>query len=144
MTDAGLPDRLSALLRLAVADAQKCEQDPRYRLDMDEWHDPDFDVDGKCGVCMAGAVMAKTLGVPFDRVVTPSTLFDSDSKMKLLAINQARVGNLRNALSFLGADLDLVPDLADLQESIRSSRVSGRAPWEKYLEVADKLEILGL
>lgn len=47
----------SALLRLALSDLRKVEQDPRYKVNMERWHYPDAD---GCNVCLAGAVLAMT------------------------------------------------------------------------------------
>lgn len=65
-----LPREPSKLIRLAVGDLKKCEEDSRYEIDMSGWHVPDFVEDVKeyndsevevCNVCFAGAIMAKTL-----------------------------------------------------------------------------------
>lgn len=64
MSMIALPNTLSGLLELAVQDAQKCEALPElYRLDMGQWHTPEA---GVCVICMAGAVIAQTLGVSHD------------------------------------------------------------------------------
>jgi hypothetical protein len=55
-----LPDKPSELIRLALADLRKCEADPRYLIDMAECYRPV--TSELCYVCLAGAVMAKTLG----------------------------------------------------------------------------------
>lgn len=68
-----LPNKLSELIRLAMKDLELVENDEKYKVDMDmgSWHFPwfseeaeHFDVDDEvevCNVCLAGAVMAKTL-----------------------------------------------------------------------------------
>ena len=53
-----LPDKPSELIRLALADLRKCEADPRYLIDMAQWHRPV--TSELCHVCLAGAVMART------------------------------------------------------------------------------------
>lgn len=54
-----LPRKLSTLLLLAVEDALACQrQRSKYVLDMTSYHDP---MGGKCHVCLAGAVMARSL-----------------------------------------------------------------------------------
>lgn len=47
----------SALLKLALSDLRKVEQDPRYKVNMGTWHYPDAN---GCNVCLAGAVLAMT------------------------------------------------------------------------------------
>ena len=100
MTDQ-LPDKPSELLALAVADLAKVEASPEYEVNMDDWHQPKKG--GVCCVCMAAAVMAKTLKV--DRLITrmPSD-FETDTRKKLSAIDYLRVGDLEYALNILGID----------------------------------------
>lgn len=57
-----LPDTLSGLLRLAVKDARAIEKTAGYRLNMSKWVWPASD--GVCEVCMAGAIMVRTMGGP--------------------------------------------------------------------------------
>lgn len=45
---------VSGLIRLALADLRKCEQSPKYKINMDDWHVPN----SRCSVCLAGSVMA--------------------------------------------------------------------------------------
>jgi hypothetical protein len=61
-----LPTKPSAAIRLALADLRKVEEDPSYTVRMDWWHWPISE--GVCAVCLAGAVMAKTLGAPRDDI----------------------------------------------------------------------------
>ena len=55
-----LPKKPSDLLELALKDLELCEKDPKYSIDMDTWHIYE-DRDKTCSVCLAGAVMAKSL-----------------------------------------------------------------------------------
>lgn len=90
-----LPDKPSELLLLALEDLQKVESDPRYVVDMGAWHSPN----GKCRVCLAGAVMAGKLGVTPDQSMTPSRLPEA---LKLRALDFLRVGEIDLALRTLG------------------------------------------
>ena len=130
-----LPDKPSQLLRLAVKDAQLCQQDPNYRLDMGTWHSP---VGSLCFVCMAGAVMAKTLKLPGDISARPSW----SKEDKLHVINAMREGFL-----FVGP----IPEhLRDVHREFNSIVAEGwcedlaRADWGTYLKAADYLEGEGL
>src|SRR6187431_2046651 len=102
-----LPNKLSDLLELAVRDAQACEADPRYRLDMSAWHVPDGV--GPCRVCMAGAVMAQTIHLaPSERAtlfmgVSQAPAVD-ESARQLLAINDMRTGDFDDACDRLAID----------------------------------------
>lgn len=93
-----LPNKPSALIRLAVHDLELTMQDKEhYKIDMDDWHQPN----GKCSVCFAGGVMAQSLKQsPFSSVV-PSD-FDMNTHIKLLAINEFREGYICNGLNLLG------------------------------------------
>ncbi|MDA1029706.1 MAG: hypothetical protein O3B41_11740 [Bacteroidetes bacterium] len=53
-----LPDGIP-LLRLALEDAKRCASDPdKFQLDMARWF---IIKEGKCHVCVAGALLAQTL-----------------------------------------------------------------------------------
>ena len=59
-----LPQKFSDLLRVALAALERFEKDPRYTISMLNWHSPEEGPEGKCGVCLAGVVMAATFRVP--------------------------------------------------------------------------------
>ena len=85
------------------------EKDPRYLVDMSEWHTKG--VHSRCQVCMAGSVLAKTLGLgPEDAVYTP-TMLTTSLDYKLRAINHLRDGDVcmagRNMCRITGADPDM-------------------------------------
>lgn len=104
-----LPDLPSALIRFALADLALVEADPRYFVEMGDWHYPSA---GTCEVCLAGAVMAKSLGTSPD---TPHHPFDFEDPLanKLRALNFFHTGDLQAAFlvldlpdpPFLGADI---------------------------------------
>lgn len=84
----------SELIRVALEDLEKCEADPRYRVDMSLWHEPHC---GECYVCLAGAVMAQELGVGTTRRACP-TSFDEDVRERLNALDGFRRGAVLNGL----------------------------------------------
>lgn len=156
-----LPNKLSQLLRLAVADAQKCEAMPeKYRLDMAVWHLPDEE-SGKCAVCMAGSVLAQTLRAdPGTLVGIRDTGYENESK--LAAINLMRAGSFYSAYlelndgdepsanqePILETAGDLVlsnykPDHAP-EDGEDATELFGRAGWDTYLKAAAVLEEAGL
>lgn len=92
-----LPDKPSKLLMMALADLEKVEADPRYEVDMNTWHEPN----GKCRVCLAGSVMACTLGAPIDECLFYDSIND-DATPKLYALNMLRCGRVLSALEMLG------------------------------------------
>lgn len=92
-----LPSLPSALIRLALSDLSQCEKDPHYTINMNVWHDPEHE-DGICHVCLAGAVMAKTLAYPHDRTVLPSITLHYP---ELSALDHFRTGDISSALRCL-------------------------------------------
>lgn len=92
-----LPDKPSELLEIALEDLEKCEKSPKYEIDMGVWHCPD--VDEKCYVCLAGAVMAPMCHDSLH--MTPSH-FDPDTRNKLRAINSFRLGECADAFYSMG------------------------------------------
>ena len=95
-----LPDKPSDLIRLGLKDLEACERSRNYFVNMNTWHEPLF---GKCAVCLAGAVMAKTLGIDRDDDVSPSEL-GAATDDRLSALDCLRVGSLGVALRGLGID----------------------------------------
>ena len=92
-----LPDLPSELLRLALSDLRKCEQDPTFRIDMGVWLLPagvntlferSYD---QCSVCLAGSVMAQTLKHPLGLSGGPRD-WRFDTASKLYALNYFRTG----------------------------------------------------
>jgi hypothetical protein len=89
-----LPDTLSALMRVAMSDLERVENDANYRVDMSCWHVHHKDL---CSVCLAGSVLTRTL----DPVETYrfNDCFDLDRK--LTAIDYARSGCVECAVLLL-------------------------------------------
>lgn len=102
MTNTLLPNKLSDLLVIALADLKACEEDDNYTIYMRDWHKPN-DI-GQCEVCMAGAVMAKTLGTAKDVRHEPFQDLFTPNRPKLMAINDVRLGCIGSALSIMGLD----------------------------------------
>lgn len=115
-----LPEKPSDLIELALADLRKVEKDERYVVNMRDWHAP-APAFGFCNVCLAGAVMAGTLGHSPDECLTPGDLGPTlDSKLR--ALDSLRLGRVRTALDYLGRafDPDEVPDCYIPQYSARN------------------------
>lgn len=92
-----LPSLPSALIRLALSDLTKCEADPRYAINMGVWHDPHHE-DRICHVCLAGAVMAKTLARAHNRISHP---YDTPYSHQLAALDHFRTGDISSAFRLL-------------------------------------------
>ncbi len=99
-----LPEKLSALVRLAVADLVACERDPAYRISMETYHAPLDDL--CCWVCLAGTVIAKRLDAAPWHDVKPHDFIRSID-WKLLALDVIRQGNINWALNVFHGDHDL-------------------------------------
>ena len=95
--------KLHELLNLALDDLEKCEKDPDYLIDMGEWH---FPYGGKCFVCLAGAMMAKSLGTSPHYDGSPE---DFENCSELQALDCLRCGDVEQAYYVLGIE-SKVPD----------------------------------
>lgn len=102
-----LPDKPSALLLLALQDIDAMEK-AGHTIDMGEWVYKDLD--GKCSVCLAGAVMLnrfpeveKTLETISGSFV-PSD-FPGSISLKLHALDAFRRGSLAYAFEYLNMKL---------------------------------------
>lgn len=100
-----LPDHPADLIELAAEDLEKCERDPNYYINMARWHFPRGE--DRCEVCLAGSVLAQSLGQPLNKPYHPvrdRTGYDLDSTgydevdNKMLALEYFRVGSFVNAL----------------------------------------------
>lgn len=92
-----LPEKPSALIRLALRDLEKVERSRRYRIDMEVYHVPN----GHCRVCFAGAVMAYTLKVARD--FNSFTAHELPEQKKMYALDCARRGAVESMFGYLDA-----------------------------------------
>lgn len=106
-----LPDLPSAILRLAMADLEKVENDPRYTVHMSDWHslyEGEEEGETLCHVCLAGSVMAKTMEVPID-LATDSSFFNLEGTFedwrKLTMLDFLRTGCIAAALDWVHKEL---------------------------------------
>ncbi len=95
----------SRAISQALDDLRKVERSSKYEVDMDIWHggrdlDDEFG-DRKCTVCLAGAVMAKTLKKPMDQDVVPEN-FNKEVRKQLIGLNQFRIGLVTSGLRSFG------------------------------------------
>lgn len=95
-----LPRRLSDLLELAIEDLEKCEANGRYDIDMGHWHLPLRD---GCAVCLAGGIMAQTMGVDVKtKVRYPWHRWPDYIAARMCALNSLREGEIARALEHIG------------------------------------------
>ena len=98
-TQPRLPELMSVLITVALADLEAAENTPTLKVDMNYWHSPQ---QGKaielCYVCFAGSVMAQTLGVSDIENVNPDD-FSRWNRSRLQALDCIRYGNLSDAFN---------------------------------------------
>src|SRR4029079_17076585 len=91
-----LPEKISDLLDLALNDLTYCEQHrDLYRVHMHFWHMAKDDESPRCQVCLAGAVIAKTLETLPEEEVRPNHFCKSINN-KLSALDSLRQGHVMN------------------------------------------------
>ena len=122
--DVKLPDKLSELIRVTVKDCRSLDPDI-YFPDSDSWHEPNDDFYGEgpplpVRVCLAGAVIAKSLGQSSTTMVTPDSFTSSELNYKLEALEEVRVGKLIQALDCMAAatGMPVIPPGSRLETKI--------------------------
>lgn len=86
------------LMALAVQDLESVIPADMYRVQMSDWHAPLETATGNrvCRVCLAGAVMARSLGASPDQYALPK-YYPQKTERALRAIDEFRGGNIRRA-----------------------------------------------
>ena len=109
-----LPNKPSELVELAILDLKAIEQNPNYLIAMDSWHvgsyrdHPNIERP-RCLVCLAGAVMAQSLGIETTMTVKPwDPIFHSDVTLegKLAALDSFRNGNIYHGITLMCPEFD--------------------------------------
>ena len=95
------PAKLSDLLELAIADARRLDH-ALYTPMWMTWHRP-RPLDGKCMVCIAGAVIAGTLGCPAGTSIDIATSDSTDPQST--TITDERWRRALNTLPPIGATI---------------------------------------
>lgn len=131
-----LPDKPSALIRLAMADLEAVERDGRYVVHMETWH---IAYENKCSVCLAGAVMAKTLETD-SKLTTSPLAMGNDICKKLSALDSFRNGHIAAGLE----QMDIEPIEKLWSWNVCSYHTNPTEFKEDMSEMADMLEGLEL
>lgn len=141
------PKKLSDLIDLAIADARKLDQN-RYAPTWCKWHQPDPG-DGKCMVCLAGAVIASTLGcalqthidIATSDTAEPGSTIITDKRWRnaLCALDSARDGDWGCAYRALH---DVHPD-DELGDALDELPRPERSEFESWEELTIHLDSLG-
>lgn len=104
------PKKLSTAIGHALTDLKKAEKHSKYDVQMAVWHQPD---QGKCHVCLAGAVMAFRMNVPRNESASPGTFYDdNETHTKLLTLEHVRSGHWSDAFSCFYKNKE-APDVPD-------------------------------
>ena len=90
----------SMLITLAIEDLARCKADLSYFVDMSDWHVPKSETE-VCEVCLAGAVMAKSLGARRTGFYIPID-FNASASNSLGALDLFRKGRVAEGLRYLG------------------------------------------
>ena len=134
-----LPDKLSDLLALALRDMRAVKKLKSRVFDMDCFHY--VRADGKCAMCMAGAVMDRTLGVSLHETCGPSN-YDSRTSNKLWAIDSMRAGDARPVLYDSDKVCDTLKEFNTLVKKHWRRRLK-RAPLSVYDKGVEILRAAG-
>lgn len=148
-----LPDRPSELIRVGLADLEKCEESPDYSIYMGSWHEPRSKTcvcgyceaarsekpNYACMVCLAGAVMAMSLGALPGKRVSPER-YDEHSESRLLALDCFRGGDVGAGL----CELSLSTDQVAYKRAITPYATNREAFKSDMRQLADDLEKAGL
>lgn len=147
-----LPDKLSDMVALAIADYKALSEFPElYHPDSEVWHQPDYFGDGSaCGVCLAGAVVANTFNAAIEERIAFDD-FGGDAEIKLSALDKVRQGDIWPALELLGVfagdlfrqgDMPTIVAVDALEREARAEKWSEMRKWEGWDELADSLDYL--
>ena len=97
MKNLTLPDTMHELLAVAITDAKAISRRV-YKPHFGYWHCP---IDnGKCLVCLAGSIIARSLNSPAKANIRPSFL-STDVQRKMDALNAMRHGNWLHAYDLI-------------------------------------------
>jgi len=111
-----LPDLPSALIRVALADLNKAEATKNVLIEMDTFYSRHFGRDLEqeyydkqlvknrkyCCVCLAGAVMIGSLGADTDDENVDTTLWGTEIRRKLNALDHFRTGGVLYGINEMG------------------------------------------
>ena len=133
-----LPDKPSALIRLAISDLEKCAKSLDYHISMKHWHVPISS--GTCLVCLAGSVMAQSLGCDARMPFYPSS-FCQSLEDKFDALNYFRRGRIADGLGMLGHSVpNGINSYCESINAIEDYRSDPEAFKSQLLALADVLE----
>ena len=133
-----LSDTPSTAIRQAIDDLKAVEKMKEYVVDMDgSWHN--MRSDGKCHLCLAGAVIARAGNDPLENLAPGS--FDRKLSDKLEGIDHFRTGCIAAGLADFNKK---VPRILTDEVRVTPYYIDPRKFKKEMLEIAESLEALGL
>lgn len=130
-----LPKKLWQWIDAAEKDALAVADDPAYTFDMEVWHLPDPD-QGVTHVCLAGAVMARTLNLPSQYSLGVDALPET-VQAPLFALDDFRYLYFRKSLMRLYPDARRVPEGVNAALEELDCEDDGLEPLEGDVEKSD-------
>ena len=130
------PKRLSDLVELAIKDARGLDPDI-YEPAESYWHRPSSD--GLCRICLAGAVLAGTLGYSPDLDIDPQKIGDDRWERALIALEELRTGFWRTAWGVFHTEN---PHNAKLLISLPPPTPRDFSNWQQMEEHLRSLEVI--
>jgi len=126
MLDTVLPDTVSGLLKVAIADARSL---PRrtYLPYYGDWH---CKTKGRCRVCLAGSVLASTAGLDPDYEVSLDRLAHN-LLLKVESLDAMRTGNWSHAFELIYRHPP-AQDLLDELHALPTPAHSNFAGWRQF------------
>jgi len=141
-TPVKLPRKMSALITIALADLAKVERSKKYEVIMGTWHDPSRFGDRVCAVCLAGAVMAKTLGADPSLQIYPERFPENESA--LCALDELREGDALSAAIKLGLGVGAERKACRLSRHVAPYRDNPKKFRADMRKLARELKTVGL
>ena len=152
--DFKMPEKPSAGIRVAIHDLELCEKNPKYVINMNVWHERLYNDRAKkelCEVCLGGSILARKVD---DDYFSHSSA-DTPLGEKIHAMEYFRRGRIRTGvIEYLETDnyyelgFAMVKEIGKIAMPYMGNWVSYEGDSNKFkknlLEIADKLEVIGL
>ncbi len=135
-----LPKKRSELLRLAVKDAKSVQRSKKHELDMSVvMYQSAYGKNSGCRVCMAGAVILRTLKV--SQETTACNRYKHDPRLSM--IDEMRMGLFDAHNTGVSQQVREARSVAERLVGFSFDSKLLRAPWSIYLKAASVLEAVG-
>ena len=130
----------SVLLETAVADMKLCLADERYEIDMLTWYEPAETPNQKCLVCLAGAVLAQTVGFGTSNNISHVFSHLYGFRNQMYAINMFRLGGISEGLRWLYGKYTGEGETMNVNDFMESNPEPFFASMEKVIKRLKEIE----